>query len=49
MNGTTVSADVKFLRRVLVALVGLTILTGVVAGLTAVHAMNAQAAELSNP
>ncbi len=49
MNGTTVSADVKFLRRVLVALVGLTILTGVVAGFTAVHAMNAQAAELSNP
>ena len=48
MSGTTVTADVKFLRRVLVALVGLTILTGVVAGFTAVHAMNAQTAELSN-
>ncbi|MEO9167996.1 MAG: hypothetical protein ABI230_06315 [Aestuariivirga sp.] len=49
MNGTTITADVKFLRRVLVALVGLTLVTGAVAGFTAVHAMNAQAAEVSNP
>ena len=49
MNGTMVTADVKFLRRVLVALVGLTIVTGAVAGFTAVHLVNAQAAELSNP
>ncbi len=48
MSAITIKADVKFLRRVLVALVGLTIMTGVVAGFMAVHAMNAQAAEISN-
>ena len=47
MNGTTVTADIKFLRRVLVALVGLTIVTGALAGFTAVHAMNVQAAEIA--
>ena len=49
MNGTMVTADVKFLRRVLMALVVLTVATGAVAGFTAVHVVNAQAAELSNP
>ena len=45
---TTVKADAKFLRRVLVALVGLTVLTGAVAGITTVYAMNAQAGETSS-
>jgi len=48
MSGTTVKADAKFLRRVLVALVGLTMVTGAMAGFTAVHAMNAQASEIAN-
>lgn len=45
---TTVKADAKFLRRVFVALVGLTMVTGAVAGFTTVHAMNAQAQEANN-
>ena len=47
MTGENMRADARFLRRVLVALVGLTLMTGVVAGFTAVHAMNAQASEIS--
>ena len=38
---SNVGADAVFLRRVLIALVGLTVLTGVLAGVTAVQAMNA--------
>ncbi len=34
-------ADAVFLRRVLIALVSLTVLTGVLAGVTTVQAMNA--------
>jgi hypothetical protein len=50
MNSVSVSADAKFLRRVLMALVGLTLATGAVAGFTTVQAMTtpdtvAQAAE----
>lgn len=40
MNTVTVKADAKFLRRVLFALVGLTLVSGVVAGFTTVEAMN---------
>ena len=47
MTGENMRADARFLRRVLVALVGLTLMTGVVAGITAVHAMNTQASEIS--
>lgn len=47
MSVTTVKADAKFLRRVLVAMVGLTVITGAVAGFTTVHAMQAQASEIS--
>ena len=47
MTGENMRADARFLRRVLVALVGLTLMTGVVAGITAVHAMNMQASEIS--
>ena len=39
MNSVSVSADAKFLRRVLMALVGLTLATGAVAGFTTVQAM----------
>ena len=39
MNSVSVSADAKFLRRVLMALVGLTLVTGAVAGFTTVQAM----------
>lgn len=35
------ASDAKFLRRVLFVLVGLTIITGVLAGLTTVQAVNA--------
>jgi hypothetical protein len=38
---STVVADAKFLRRVLFGLIGLTLITGVVAGFTTVNAMNA--------
>ena len=38
--GSHADADVKFLRRILFALVGLTILTGVLAGIATVEAMN---------
>ena len=44
MSSVSVKADAKFLRRVLVALVGLTMMTGIVAGVTTVQAMNATAA-----
>ena len=44
--GSNVDADVKFLRRVLYALVGLTVLTGALAGVATVHAMN-QSIDLS--
>ncbi len=40
MSSVTVKADAKFLRRVLVALVGLTVFAGAVAGFTTVQAMN---------
>jgi hypothetical protein len=38
--GNTVVADVKFLRRVFFGLIGLTLITGAVAGFTTVQAMN---------
>ena len=38
--GSYVVADVKFLRRVFFALVGLTVLTGILAGVTTLQAMN---------
>ena len=38
--GTSVQADAKFLRRVFLGLVLLTLATGIMAGLTTVHAMN---------
>ena len=44
--GSIVVADVKFLRGILVALVGLTVLTGVLAGVTTLQAMN-QSMDLS--
>ena len=47
MTGDNMRADARFLRRVLAALVGLTLMSGVVAGITAVHAMNVQASEIS--
>lgn len=39
--GNTVTADAKFLRRVFFGLIGLTLITGAVAGFTTVQAMNA--------
>ena len=42
MNSVSVKADAKFLRRVLVGLVGLTIMSGAVAGFTTVQAMKAE-------
>jgi hypothetical protein len=39
--GSNVVADAKFLRRVLFALVGLTVMTGLLAGFTTVQSMNA--------
>ena len=39
MSSMSVSADAKFLRRVLMVLVGLTLVSGVVAGFTTVQAM----------
>ena len=44
--GSNVVADVKFLRGVLFALVGLTVLTGILAGVTTLQAMN-QSMDLS--
>ena len=44
---TPVQADVKFLRLVFMALVGLTVLTGLVAGVTAVRTLNAQPSLIS--
>ena len=38
---TQVVADAKFLRRVFFGLIGLTLITGAVAGFTTVQAMNA--------
>ncbi len=38
---TQVVADAKFLRRVFFGLIGLTLMTGAVAGFTTVQAMNA--------
>jgi hypothetical protein len=38
---TQVVADAKFLRRVFFGLIGLTLITGAVAGFTTVNAMNA--------
>ena len=43
MSSVSVNADAKFLRRVLMALVGLTIISGAVAGFTTVQAMKAEA------
>ncbi len=43
MSSVSVKADAKFLRRVLMALVGLTIMSGAVAGFTTVQAMKAEA------
>ncbi|WP_196504703.1 hypothetical protein [Aestuariivirga litoralis] len=40
MNSVSVKADAKFLRRVMFALVGLTLISGAVAGFTTVQAMN---------
>ena len=42
MSSVSVKADAKFLRRVLMALVGLTIMSGAVAGFTTVQAMKAE-------
>ena len=47
MSVTNMNADAKFLRRVLVTLIGLTLITGMVAGFTAVHAMNVQTSEIN--
>jgi len=44
MSSVSVKADAKFLRRVLLGLVGLTMITGALAGFTTVQAMNAAAA-----
>ena len=41
--GTTVQADAKFLRRIFLGLVLLTLATGVMAGLTTVQAMTGEA------
>jgi len=46
MNSTSVSADAKFLRRVFLALVGLTLATGAVAGFTTVQAMTSPEPEV---
>ena len=43
MSSVSVKADAKFLRRVLLGLVGLTIMSGAVAGFTTVQAMKAEA------
>jgi hypothetical protein len=40
---SSVQADTKFLRRILLGLVFLTLVTGAMAGLTTVQAMNGQA------
>ncbi len=42
MSSVSVKADAKFLRGVLMALVGLTLVSGAVAGFTTVQAMNAK-------
>ena len=49
MSVTTsnIKADAKFLRRVLVGLVSLTVMSGAVVGFSAVHAMTAQASQVS--
>jgi len=44
MSTVSVKADAKFLRRVLLGLVGLTLASGVAAGFTTVQAMNAMPA-----
>ena len=41
MGSVSVTADAKFLRRVLMALIGLTLVSGAVAGFTTVQAMSA--------
>jgi fluoride ion exporter CrcB/FEX len=43
MNTVSVKADAKFLRRVLFGLMGLTLMTGAVAGFTTVQTMKAEA------
>jgi fluoride ion exporter CrcB/FEX len=43
MNTVSVKADAKFLRRVLFGLMGLTLMTGAVAGFTTVQTMQAEA------
>ena len=48
MSSVSVKADAKFLRRVLLGLVGLTLITGVVAGFTTVQAMNATTVGCTN-
>ena len=42
-----VQADAKFLRLIFMTLVGLTLLTGLVAGVTAVRTLNAQPSLIS--
>jgi hypothetical protein len=43
MSSTTVTADAKFLRRVFLGLIGLTIFTGSMAALAVAHAMSTEA------
>jgi hypothetical protein len=43
MSSVSVKADAKFLRRVLLALVGLTVMSGAVAGFTTIQTMKAEA------
>jgi hypothetical protein len=47
MSTAVVKADVKFLRRVLVALVGLTLVSGAIAGFATIQALKAQASEIN--
>ena len=48
MSNVSVSADAKFLRRIFLALVGLTLATGAVAGFTTVNAMTAPQAAVQS-
>jgi len=47
MSSVSVKADAKFLRRVLFGLMGLTLMTGAVAGFTTVQTMKAEAVACS--
>jgi hypothetical protein len=44
--GTVQTADARFLRRIFIGLVVLTIFTGIAAGLATVNAMSAQGVDL---